>query len=290
MKTQRTRRPRLDFENQVATDIRDNSSEDFPLIYQKKPAYSKPRYQNKKPKGWTDSIESYCIEADRLTQCLLNNKILAKKPYTWFVTIKVHKTLSPIEIKEFWNSATGKFKRKGVVALWIREATRNNRIHYHLLFRSEHSEKELTSIVEYSMPPRSITRWSKSVERVKDCDYRLFQYLGKSKVAFGGNPDIYAKKRLLLVPKKGIYKLGQIGGFWLKSRKAIYKEKSKVEGRICLGSEQEYVRDLIQHVHTVFFPDRPIEKIARPIAYYWDSEYVQDWISKLFRNPTPTIG
>ena len=37
------------------------------------------------PKGtWTDTIDGYIYEAKKLTYCLLENKKLAGKPYTFF--------------------------------------------------------------------------------------------------------------------------------------------------------------------------------------------------------------
>jgi hypothetical protein len=72
-------------------------------IFQRKPLRSKPSIF--RVKSWTHSIESYCEEAKQLTQCILHNRRLMRRPYRWFLTINFEHVMEPSLIKSRWKSA-----------------------------------------------------------------------------------------------------------------------------------------------------------------------------------------
>src|SRR4051794_33777634 len=118
-------------------------------LYQTNPPFNK--HTGHRPKSWTDSIEGYLNEARKLTQCLIQNRKALKAAYTWFVTIYLENAMPPQDINTWWRKGARNLKQHGVIALWVREPTRQNKVHYHLILRSSHSQKDLASIIERSL-------------------------------------------------------------------------------------------------------------------------------------------
>src|SRR5262249_14880849 len=152
--------------------------------------------------------EGYINEARKLTTLILRNRKLAGEPYTWFVTVVVETVLSPKDTAALWTKASRSMRDAGIVALWVREPSKANKVHYHLLLRTRITEAMLRAIVKAAMPQRQDGQkragWHMNMKPVSEDEWWLAHYITKGKVAGRLNgrpvPDLYAKKRLLFVP------------------------------------------------------------------------------------------
>ena len=73
-------------------------SADDGKIFQKNPVFSKP--SQFKPKGWTDTTVGYIREANQSAMCILRNRKLMTRPYSWVVHLDLNEELPPTTIKE----------------------------------------------------------------------------------------------------------------------------------------------------------------------------------------------
>jgi hypothetical protein len=254
-------------------------------IYQKKPLWSQPAVH--KLKSWTETVEGYLNEAKKLTNCLFRNRKLAREPYTWFVTIYVDVVMEPKAINEWWKKAVRNLQRKGVVALWVREPTSTNKVHYHLLLRSRHSKSQLVNIIEESLPSRGLGRWHKNIKPVDGSDWRLLHYITKAKTAGETKSgkyvtDLYRSKRLLFKRGLGIRKHGTIGAFWVKSKEGIWRDVQAKEKRIAEGLAQKNVKRLAEYAYEFMGGTVPLRKIERNFGYYSNSSGILNWIKQVF--------
>jgi len=241
-------------------------------------------------KGWTTSISGYLAEAKKLSGCLIENKRLHGKPYTWLVTLNIHKTMTPISLKEWVENHWTRIKRnlgsQKVVCFWAIEVNKKNKIHYHLLLTSNHTKKELEEIIEKSMPLRgSVGGWHKKVKIIDGKSKRIPYYITKAKIEGitkkgWHSKDLYKRKRVLFVPHLGIKKHGIVGKFWLKSVDNIWTEKKKRAKDIAEKLENGDVKMV-----AAFFSDLTgvhLRKVEKTVALGWDLDYVTS-IAKGYR-------
>lgn len=191
-------------------------SADDDKIFQTNPLYSRPSlYQ---PKGWTDTTLGYIREAKQWAMCVLRNRRLMKRPYTWAVHLNLNEEFPLDQVSPMWKKVARKLDDKGIVCLWVREPNRRNKVHYHIIVKSEISKADLQRVIEEAMPPRSVVKWRKRIEPIIN-EWRLCHYVFKAKVR-GRNrkgvwvEDLYAGKRLLFKPNMPFRKVGTIGDFW----------------------------------------------------------------------------
>lgn len=254
-------------------------------IYQKKPIWTQP--SSHKLKSWTGTVEGYLNEAKKLTTCLFQNRKLAKEPYTWFVTIYMDVVMDPKAVNDWWKRAVRNLQRSGVVALWVREPTRTNKVHYHLLLRSEHTQRQLINIIESSLPDRKLGRWHKNIKPVEGSDWRLLHYISKARTAGKTKSgrfvkDLYIKKRLLFKSGLGIRKHGTIGAFWVTSKEALWSDVKEKEKRIADGLATENVKRLALYAYEFAGGYVPLKRIERTFGYYSNEPYVINWIEQVF--------
>lgn len=196
------------------------SSASSSKLYQENPAFSKPSLH--KPKGWTDSVLGYINEAKQWAMCLLRNRRLMKRPYTWAVHINLNDEIPPGQIAPMWNKVARKLNDRGIVCFWAREPNRLNKLHYHIIVKNNISKDALKQAIEDAMPSRSVVKWRKRVEEIKN-EWRLCHYVVKAKVR-GRNKhgvmvdDLYRYKRLLFHPKMPFKKVGTVSDFGSKAR------------------------------------------------------------------------
>lgn len=254
-------------------------------IFQRHPLLSKP--SQFRPKSWTETIEGYLHEAKKLSVCILKNRKLLGRPYSWFVTLYVWDVMTPKEAAALWSKASRNMRRHGITALWIREPTKKNKIHYHMLVSSQQSEKDLAEVIEASMPSRKVVGWHKSIDAINERWWWLAFYITKARVKgeYQGRlvPDKYLTKRLLFKPHTKLRKHGTIGPFWLKTIKAIWQEVKDQERKIAEGLADHRVRRLAKHVHELIGGYYPLKTIQRSFGLHSQSPAVQDWIAALER-------
>lgn len=251
-------------------------------IFQRTPAFSKPsRY---KLKSWTDTIEGYLNEAKQLTFCILKNRRLLGRPYSWFLTIYIRKQMSAKDAAFMWTKACRNLRRHGIIALWVREPTKRNTIHYHLLVQNDVLKRDLEKIIEASMPSRKDTDWHKKI-MANDDRVWLPYYITKAKIkgTVRGKSvsDKYAPKRLLFKPGLGLRKFGTIGPFWLQSKQEIWRKVQETERRIAEGLSDARVCRLARHAFEFLDGHIPLNRIKRSFGYWAHAAAIQDWIESL---------
>lgn len=281
-RTNRTRRPEPPAAQPVTEHIPATSPSDH-LLYQTAPAMSKPSLY--RPSGWTDTVAGYVREAKQLTQCILQNERLAGEPYSWFVTVNVDDEQPAAEVNALWRRVSRRLKAGGIVALWVREVGSNNKIHYHMLVRSRIGRAALGDAVHAAMKPEA-ARWHWRPQQVRAGGvWQLAHYMTKAKISGFVNgrrvDDYYADKRLLFRSKTGVRKLGQIGGFWVESRAAIWRGIRDREERIADGLERPHVRPLVDHMYALCDGTVPVAKIERAVGYYAADPDVQAWAERV---------
>lgn len=251
-------------------------------IFQQYPHFQKA--STFRPKGWTETVEGYINEAKQLTQCILRNQQFMGRPYTWAVHINYNVEPPPEQVSPLWSSTCHSLERRGVVAIWVREANRLNKVHYHLLVKNEISEKNLKQAIEDAMPDRDEIKWRKRVEEIEN-EWYYAHYMTKAKVAgyVKGRriTDLYAKKRLLFKANLGFKKYGVIGDFWEqgKTKKALWTEIKEREKRIADGLDYD-VKRAAKYVHEFVGQAVPLEEIMRSFGYWSDSPGVRQWVEK----------
>lgn len=237
-------------------------------------------------KGWTETLEGYINEAKQLTQCILQNRLLLKRPYAWAVHINHNEELPPELVASIWKRACRTLRKRGVVPLWVREANRLNKVHYHLIVKDPITKKTLKGAIDEAMPPRHLAKWRKRIEDIHS-EWHLAHYVTKAVVSgyVRGRkvPDLYYRKRLLFRPSIKFKKYGVIGKFWVEnnSKESLWQGVIATEKRISEGLEKPGVERLVKHVRNLLGEDVPVRRIERAFGYWSDSPAVQNWIVEL---------
>lgn len=233
-------------------------------------------------------MQSYINEARKLKTLILRNRRLAGEPYSWHVTINFEKVQTPDQIRDEWEKVCRKLRESGIAALWIREPTKSNKVHYHLILRTRIDRKKLEKVVKEAMPKKQPGQkragWHKSIKPVTD-DWQLAHYVTKAKIAgyFKGQrvADYYTSKRLLFVTGLRLNKVGEIGGFWVKSKIKMWGDIKAIEKRIGEGLGKPNVRRLAEYVYDLIGGYIPLKNIERSFGSQADSPVVQEWIEQL---------
>ena len=219
--------------------------------------------------------------------CLLRNRRLMNRPYTWAVHINLNEEIPPEQVASLWEQTKRKLNDRGIVCLWVREPNRLNKVHYHLIIKNAISKSALKKAIEESMPSRKVVQWRKRVEAIKK-EWRLCHYVVKAKVR-GYNKkgimvaDLYGRKRLLFLAKMPVRKIGTIGDFWEggKSKTKMWDEIKAIEKQIGEGMEKPHIKQLAEYVHDMIGGYVPLKIIERNFGYSADEDSVQEWIDRL---------
>jgi hypothetical protein len=213
--------------------------------------------------------------------------------YTCHVTINIEVVHAPKQIADVWTKVVRTLRRKGIMALWVREPTKAGGIHYHLLLRNEIGEKELAKVIDGAMPNFKVQTakrvrkgWHAKYQRIKpDEEWQILHYVSKAKIAGyrGGKPvdDFYANKRLLFKAGLKIKKYGEIGDFWLRPKKKLWQEIIDIEKRIGEGLEKPNVKRLAEYVYDLIGGYISLKDIERSFGHDADGPAVQHWIESL---------
>ena len=260
-------------------------SVDDGLLYQKKPIYKKT--SNYPAKGWTESKASYLREAKMWAMCVHRNREYMKRRYTWVVHLNLNDASFPVnEIGPMWQRAVRKLKRVGIVALWVREPNRLNKLHYHILIKNRIEIADLRQAFEYAMPPRTEVRWRKRVEPIRN-HIRLPYYMFKAKIKGDDkkgvfHKDLYRSKRLLFKPGMPFDKVGSIGDFWEpgKSQKILWEEIKAIEKQIGEASDNPNRERLVEYLYEYLGKCVNLVKIQRSLRYFDQSTELQKWIEQ----------
>ena len=254
------------------------------LIYQTNPAQRQSSLYP--PKGWTDSVVGYVAEARRWVSCVTRNRRRMGRPYPWVVHLNLNRELPAAEVKAMWPKVCRRLRDRGVVCLWVREANRLNKVHYHIIVKAPLCRQAVAQAIEESMPPRTEVRWQKRIEAIRD-EWRLVNYVFKARI--GGRragkyvPDLNARKRLLFHSSLGFRKVGVVGDFWEDgaSKQSLWQEVQDEERRIAEGLRRPNVEEAARHVHQLIGGHIPLDRIRRSFGFFSESEGVRAWIDSL---------
>lgn len=248
-----------------------------PQLYQEKPQQF--RRSMFPQKGWTGTVTGYLHEASDLTYCILENAKLMGRAYSAFVTVNIEEELSVSQHRAIWKTTCRKLREAGVVALWVREVTRKNLLHYHLLVKSKTAFTTITSALEAGIS----VRFHHKPEPVKS-QRNYAYYITKAKISevVEGKlcPDLYAKKRLLFAAGCGLDKHGTIGKFWERPRAVLLKPRIEKNKRISAGMKVDGVRDLVEYI---FENLGVIRSMAMNFAFFAESKKTRELIEELRR-------
>lgn len=261
------------------------SSADDGKIYQTNPTFSKP--SQFEPKGWTDTVLGYIREAKQWAMCVLRNRRLMKRAYTWAVHINLNEEVPPDQIAPMWEKTCRKLNDRGIVCLWVREPNRLNKLHYHIIVKNPISKADLKKAIDEAMPSRKVVKWRKRVEAIIN-EWRLCHYVFKAKVK-GRNKqgvlvdDLYRSKRLLFKANMPFKKVGTVGDFWEqgKNKKKLWDEIKAIEKRIADGLDKPNMTMLVKHVYELIGDTLPLNEIKRSLGYWANEPAIQDWIDNL---------
>lgn len=218
-----------------------------------------------KLKSWTDTVTGYLNSAEKLSRCILENRKLMGRDYTWAVSINIEIEMLPEEIGEFWTKICRKL-RDWIVALWVREASLSNHCNYHLIVKNEITKDELEEAIENSMPKREIVPWHKCIEPIIN-QIIYPRYITKAAVKGLVNGklvrDKYRDKRLLFKPNLGFEKYGFIGPFWEISKTTMWENVQNSEKTIADGLKKPNIKPYAKHIHELVGKERTLKQIQR---------------------------
>jgi hypothetical protein len=249
------------------------------------------RQSSFKPKGWTDTVASFLNEAKDEATLLLHNRQLQGYRYRWDVGINFEIDQTAKEISDTWAKVSRKLNLADVVAYRILEITTDgnehplNRVHYHLLVKSDHTQADLEQIIDQSIPTG--IPYHKHVKPI-DNEWGFILYILKARVE-GWNKagrwvkDKYADERILFCPKLGIKKVATVGKFWAnKSKATIWSEIKDKQGRIGENLQRPEVARLVKFIHEDFFGRQIARKeIERSIGLHADVEGIRQWAERV---------
>ena len=266
---------------------------DYEPLFQSNP--DEYRQSSFKPKGWTDTVVSYLNEAKKEATLLVRNRKLQGHRYRWDVGINFEVEQTPKQITDTWAKVRRKLKAAGVVAYRIIELTTDgnghptNRVHYHLIVKSEHTQPDLERAIDQSIPEG--IPFHKHVKPIEN-EWGFILYILKAKIE-GWNKkgrwvkDLYADQRIMFRPKLGIKKVATVGNFFVKSKAAIWTEIKNQERLIAENLQRPEIARLVKYIHEVHFArQEPLKDTQRSIGLHADDEGIRQWAEKLAAQAT----
>jgi hypothetical protein len=175
--------------------------------------------------------------------------------YPYCGTLKAMTILSVKEVKALWKRLYEGLRKAGVVAHWVLEVAKTNKVDWHLIIRScpanlmENGGAKLKNLLR---PLGGKVPLNMQFEELK-FSYKWANYIHKNKIAgcvgsrfaslksfaqtdvdavLAASPDakytddVYASKRVLFCKGTGLKKCGKIGDFWQKKIK-VMKDEAK---------------------------------------------------------------
>ena len=255
-----------------------------------KPIYqAEPKQMGKigfKEWGWTSTIQGWYNESSKWRGCALKEKL-----QPWDVGINFEKDQTPSEIKDTWSKVGRNLRNKKVVALRIMEVTCDeqgkplNRVHYHLIIKSKHTQRELETIIDNSIPEG--IPFHKHVKKVAKM-FGYVSYVFKCKVAGRVDGKWVADKweydRILFAPHCGFRKIATVGKFWSKPVEVTRTEIAKYEKQLAENLKGKDVRGFVKWLHdSKDIREMNFKKLRRHVGRNIDKPYMQSLLAKYRR-------
>lgn len=220
-------------------------------------------------RGWKNR-HGYAREAKELATCLRINSRLRGVKYPLEGVIKFTGEMSAEEHKQLWKAFTKNLRRRGVTAFWIREPSRNNRVHTHLILTAPDEDAAAREAMEGACPPAYRDRLRLHVAVIRS-QHDLIHYICKSRVAGYDaatgqrTHDKHAAKRLMFNDNVKLDKYGCIGAFWAKPKAKIWASVVKRERGISLHAPAVY--DDAEKLHRLVEAEVSFKYVLRSLAY-----------------------
>jgi hypothetical protein len=218
----------------------------------------------------------YFNEAKRRSYCLNINRQITQSDYLHLASINIDLEQSPPQIRKTWQSVCRNLRLAGVIAHWVLEPTRSNRASYHVLVRSKQSKAELKKIFKACTNVRHHTN-VKPINQDHKSQKGVINYVLKAKVPNDRCKDRYRSKRLLLAPKLGLQKCGNIGKFWGASPTKIWAKVVAERKEIGERLQEEDLWGIVEYLEFILdgVPQARIKKsVANNAKVFrqWDDE------------------
>ena len=252
-------------------------------LFQAEPKWFSSSHGRHRPKGWTESVQSYKVEAQRELSCLMANQRLLGRPYTWLITLNIISVMSAAQVNKLWAVVARRLRRTGVVAYRVVEVNSDNKVHFHLLLSSEHTETDLRGILDKAAADLPLR---KHMERVR-LPYETAAYILKAPVEGVSSDrkrplkDKHGNRRMLFTPHTGIRKIGVVGKFFLKPKtklRAVMQEYAKKQAEAMKSPSK---RRLVNHLYGFFGGAYSRVELTRIVAERGDEEAFRSWADKL---------
>lgn len=222
--------------------------------------------------GW-HTLDGYLYESDKLARCVQwARRRYFSSEFTFFCSINFTEDMTATEMKVVWSKACRYLKDKGVVALYVCEASRrSNHFNFHLLLRSR--TPNLTALL------KSATKTVTTNIKVEDYNpgegrYAV-RYMVKAKTPKYKNGEIvshdrWARKRVLFRQELKVRKYGCIGQFWPTgmNKEGIWKEIVAHERRISEGLQQPGAEEYALELHELIGGYYPLNRVRRSVGYH----------------------
>ena len=173
-------------------------------------------------RGWK-TVNGAINEAKELTSCLMTNALLWGGPagYSWFATVYIHRTLNEQEVQALWTDVTDNLREDDLIALWKREVTPSDRVHYHLIIVSAVQENELRDMIFRAFPVSYRPRGQRRLFSI--CPDKADNYKDTAVSC-----AYIAKKRIAGVLKKGKNKGLMVNDIY-KHKRHLFQSHVKLE-------------------------------------------------------------
>ncbi len=252
-------------------------------LFQVEPERFSSSHGRHRPKGWTESVQSYLVEAKRELSCLVANERLLGRPYTWLITLNITEVMKAHEVNRLWAMVARRLRRAGVVGYRVAEVNADNLVHFHLLLSSQHTETELRDIVDEASADLPLR---KHMEQVRS-SYGTAGYILKAQVeGMSSNgkrvlKDKHGSKRTLFQPHTGIRKIGVVGKFFVKSKTELRAEMQKYAKQQAEAMKSLSKQRLVNHLFGFFGGYYSRAELTRLIAKHGNEEAFRSWADKL---------
>jgi hypothetical protein len=101
--------------------------------------------------------------------------------------------------------------------------------------------------------------------------------------------DLHARKRRLFKPNLRLKKYGEIGSFWERPKKQLWREIKDIEKQIADGLEKPNIKKLARHVYDMLGGYVPLETIERSYGYWSETPAIKDWADSLFADDDAVV-
>ena len=238
----------------------------LPIVQSDQIYQTDPELGYKRSSGWR-TYNGYLRSAKQVAYCLIQNNKLT--PYRHEATISFIDTMTPAEHGVTWKMFSKNMRRRGVSMFWVREPTKSNTIHYHMIIVTPDCIRAAEDAIRAACPKLYRERLRLHIEAIQSVP-GWSRYIVKAKTA-GYSPggtyttDKWAGKRLLFNSNLKLDKIGSIGPFWSRPQRAIWSECIKQEKRIALYKPDVY--DEAGRLHEMLSHDLSFDAVLRTLAW-----------------------